>query len=403
MVSWLIGLQLLQGTLLLAWSTLRLRSVEQGSRLWGLRWLSKGRTPKPYRLFARRSCGDAPMIWRECTGTLSSRSLISTVCLICLAVAAIGGMGYLACLLGIPAFQEVLDYGYGGSGAQSARDNLNSGVRTLTACLYVLTAMLLGAMAATGITMEREKDAWTSLIVTPLEGQEIVTGKILGALWRVRGILAALLSIWLLGLICGAMHPLGFLLAIVATVIDLSFIAVLGTHISLRSRSSARAIATTIGILVFLNGGYLFCCMPAMSGPGSFLFTAGVTPMVVTAAVFSFSDLDWFLREPAHAYAPSPTTLFMTGVLSLGFYGVSAIALLQACLSRFELEVDRPRREFSDSPGSISREGIEFEEQEQVQPDQEGITFVDPPGDGIERSQVFRDGGGSGPDADLTH
>ena len=49
----------------------------------------------------------------------------------------------------------------------------------------------------------------------------------------------------------------------------------------------------TIGMLVFVNGGYLLCCMPAMNGPGSFLFTAGVTPMVVTAAVFSFSDLDW--------------------------------------------------------------------------------------------------------------
>ena len=66
----------------------------------------------------------------------------------------------------------------------------------------------------------------------------------------------------------------------------------------------------------------------------------------------------------------------MTGVLSLGFYGVSVIALLQSCLGRFELEVDRPRREFSDSPGTVSREGIVFEEQEQDQPDQEGITFV---------------------------
>ena len=153
-------------------------------------------------------------------------------------------------------------------------------------------ALLLGAGAATGITMEREKDAWTSLTVTPLEGQEILTGKILGALWRVRGILAALLFVWLIGLICGAVHPLGFLLAIVATAIDLTFIAVLGTYVSLRSKSSARAIAATIAILVFLNGGYLFCCMPAMNGPGSILFTAGVTPMIVTAAPFSFSDLE---------------------------------------------------------------------------------------------------------------
>ena len=51
-VTWLIGLQLLQGTLLLAWSTVRLRPVEQGSRLRGLRWLGSRRVSQPRRLFA---------------------------------------------------------------------------------------------------------------------------------------------------------------------------------------------------------------------------------------------------------------------------------------------------------------------------------------------------------------
>ena len=176
------------------------------------------------------------MIWKECSGTVSSPSLMRTVCLVCLTVAAVGGMGYWVYRMGIPAFQEVLDYGYGSTGTQAARDALSDGLRYLTACLYVLMALLLGAGAATGITMEREKDAWTSLTVTPLEGQEILIGKILGALWRVRGILAALLFVWLIGLICGAVHPLGFLLAIVATSIDLTFIAVLGTYVSLRSK-----------------------------------------------------------------------------------------------------------------------------------------------------------------------
>ena len=324
-----------------------------------------------------------------------------TVCLVCLTVAAVSGMGYWVYRMGIPAFQEVLDYGYGSTGTQAARDALSDGLRYLTACLYVILALLLGAGAATGITMEREKDAWTSLTVTPLEGQEILIGKILGALWRVRGILAALLFVWLIGLICGAVHPLGFLLAIVATSIDLTFIAVLGTYVSLRSSSSARAIAATIAILVFLNGGYLFCCTPAMNGPESFLFTVGVTPMIVTAAPFSFSDL----RRPPGAYGPSLTTLVMTGVLSLAFYGVSAFVLLHACLSRFEIEVDRPRRGFSDYPDSVSREGIGFEEQEQDKPDQDGILFVEQAGDEEGRQQSPQDDSSSGPhpDPDLTH
>jgi len=123
--SWLIGLQLIQGSMLLAWSTLRLRPVEQGSRLRGLRWLGTQSASRPHRLFARRPCGDAPMIWKECSGTLSSPSLPRTVCLICLAVLAVGGLGYLVFRMGSPAFQEVLDYGYGATGTRAARDSLS--------------------------------------------------------------------------------------------------------------------------------------------------------------------------------------------------------------------------------------------------------------------------------------
>jgi len=394
--SWLVGLQLIQGSLLLAWCTLRLRPVERGARLRGLRWLGTRSAPQSHRLLARRPCGDAPMIWKECSGTLSSPSLLRTLCLICLGAAALGGLGFWVYYAGIPAFQEVLDYGYGSTGTHSARNMLSGGVRAITSCLYVLTALLLGAGAATGITMEREKDAWTSLTVTPLEGQEIVTGKILGALWRVSGILAALLLVWLIGLICGAVHPLGFLLAILATAVDLTFIAVLGTYLSLRSKSSARAITATIAILVFLNGGYLFCCAPAMNGPEGLVVAAGVTPMIVTAAPFSFSELD----ESFRSFGPRREPIVLTVVLSLVFYGVAAVALLHACLNRFEIEADRPRRGLADDPQTVRRAGIEVEEQEQ---DGSGIHFVEQAGDEEGRPRTPQDGGNHGPHSDVTH
>src|SRR5262249_8993326 len=155
-----------------------------------------------------------------------------------------------------------LDYGYGSTGVSTDRNFLSLSVRILTAIVYILMGLLLGASAATGFTMEHEKDTWVSLVSTPLEGSEIVQGKILGALWRVRVLLGTLVLVWLIGMVCGAVHPLGFLLAIIATSVYSVFIALLGTSISLRFKSSARAIATTIAVLVFLNGGYLFCCFP---------------------------------------------------------------------------------------------------------------------------------------------
>ena len=75
-----------------------------------------------------------------------------------------------------------------------------------------------------------------------------------------------LFSVWLIGLICGAVHPLGFLSAVVATSLYSLFAVLLGTSLSLRFKSSARSIAATIAILMFLNVGYLFCCIPMIAG-----------------------------------------------------------------------------------------------------------------------------------------
>ena len=44
--------------------------------------------------------------------------------------------------------------------------NLSFSIRALTAILYVLTCLMLGGSAATGITMEHEKDTWISLVST---------------------------------------------------------------------------------------------------------------------------------------------------------------------------------------------------------------------------------------------
>jgi ABC-type Na+ efflux pump permease subunit len=372
--AWMLGLQLLYGTALLAWATIRLRPLERGSRLWGLRWLDSLGASRPRRFFKRRACGDDPMIWKECSAPLASSSRAKTAAIVCVAMAAGAGLGYMVCILGIPAFKEVLDYGYGATGVFAARDNMSIAVRVITAVLYIISGLLLGGAAATGVTAEREKDTWTSLVSTPLEGPEILKGKILGAIWRVRHELAVLVFVWLLGLVCGAVHPLGFLLAILATSVYIAFIAILGTYFSLRLRSSVRAISATIAVLVFLNWGYLFCCAPIIMGPSSMIFTAGITPMVVTIAPFSARELNEFFQSGG-PYHEGPMWI-VTALVSLGFYGITSFALLHSCLNRFEIAVDRPRRAFSIYPRYVSRAGIAFPDEDGSSP--EGIHFVEP-------------------------
>jgi len=340
----MIGLQLLYGTIALFWATVRLRPVEKGSRLRGFRWMDGTSVKQPRRFFPRRPCGDAPMLWKECSATLAGASLFRMIALFTMAAAAVGGLGYWVVVMGVPAFLEMLTYGYGLTKPSSDRDALNVAVRIFTAVLYILGGLLLAASAATGITMEREKDTWTSLTSTPLEGGEIIQAKILGAFWRVRGLLAALLFVWLVGLFCGAVHPLGFLATITLASTCLVSVAVLGTYFSLRSKSSARAIATTIVTLVILSGGYMMCCIPVGHGPASILLIAGCTPVIVPYALVSFSEMADLLHR--HAYGPSSALVIETGLLSVAIYGFLALGLFRFCLDRFEIEVDRPRREF---------------------------------------------------------
>ncbi|MGC8641259.1 MAG: ABC transporter permease, partial [Isosphaeraceae bacterium] len=201
---WMLGLQVLYGTVLLGWVTIRLRPVEKGSRLWGLGWLDARKRNQPRRLFTRRPCGDAPMIWKECGGTISAPGLLRLVLLIILGLGATAGLGYWVYAMGLPAFQEVREYGYGAGEIQTYRETMSVSVRIFTTVLYILSGLLLAAAAATGVTSEREKDTWVSLTATPLSGPEILQGKMLGAVWRVRLPLGALLLVWLIGLVCGA-------------------------------------------------------------------------------------------------------------------------------------------------------------------------------------------------------
>jgi ABC-type transport system involved in multi-copper enzyme maturation permease subunit len=314
------------------------------------------------------------MIWKECGGTFSAPSLLRMVISIILGLGATAGLGYWVYAMGLPACQEVHDYGYSAGGIQTYREAMSVSVRIFTAVLYILSGLLLAAAAATGVTSEREKDTWVSLTATPLSGPEILQGKMLGAVWRVRLPLGALLLVWLIGLVCGAVHPLGFVLAIVVTTVYVGFITMLGAYLSLVSRGSARAISATIAILLLLNGGYLFCCIPMMADPpgsGAELVTAGITPLIVTISPFSYQDLDEFL---CHNYRETPMFI-LTGIVSLGLYGLTAVGLYHSCLNRFDIEAGRPPGDYLKSPGNASREGIMFADEAETS--DEGIEFIE--------------------------
>ena len=128
--------------------------------------------------------------------------------------------------------------------------------------LYVVWALGVASASSSGLSSEREEDTWTSLIATPLGGLEIIRAKMIGAVWGTRGLGVLLLSLWLIGLAAGAVHPLGFAAVILVTPVFLWFVVALGTYVSLKSKTTGRALVTTVAILLVLNGGYMMCCIP---------------------------------------------------------------------------------------------------------------------------------------------
>lgn len=289
------------------------------------------------------------MIWKECSGAIIIRNLAVSIVGGLVLVAAIGALGYFAVDLGAPALGEVWNFGYAG-GPYDARFLLNTWIRVLTAIAYVMLLFMLAGGSSTSFTSEREKDAWISLIATPLEGDEIVVGKFLGAIWRVRFVLGLLMAGWVYGVVCGALHPLAFLLIVALTAMDVVFVALLGCYVSLRMTSSARAIAVTMGILLIVKGGYLFVCIPVIRDVDTVVFLAGVTPTIVTFATGTYPDVDYFFRT-ANGNAFDWTA---TVCVCLMIHCYAIVVLANATLKRFEIEADRPDDLRSDiEPGRL--------------------------------------------------
>ena len=108
-------------------------------------------------------------------------------------------------------------------------------------------------MAVTG---EREQDTWISLRTTLLTPREIVLAKQFGAVWAARWLGLAMVAVGGLGLLVGAIHPLGVAVAAVVAAIGAWFIAAVGVFVSSGARNSTRAVLTTL-IVLLVGAGYL--------------------------------------------------------------------------------------------------------------------------------------------------
>jgi ABC-type transport system involved in multi-copper enzyme maturation permease subunit len=341
---WMFALQaaFALGFLLIAIVVLRPLFRREGEGPRRLGWLVDARRGR--RFLPRPEVGDDAMLWKE--RYVSRTSAVIKIASGMIFIVVISVLGYATYQFAEPAFVELWEYGYGASGTGRAREDLNGYLRAITTVIYVAWGLGVAGVSAAAIASEREEDTWTSLTATPLSGEEILRAKMFGAVWGTRWLGLLLAAFWLLGLVSGAVHPIGFAAVAVETTVFIAFVVALGTALSLSSKTTVWAQTWTIAILMISNWAYLLCCIPLEIEPP--LVAVGVTPMIEAISLMSYQDVS-MLSSGFHGGAHSMESVMTCG-LSVLLYGVAALLLTLRSFLTFDARIDRPRRQGGPAP-----------------------------------------------------
>ena len=335
---WMIGLQALLGCLFLILAVALLRPLRGGAR--GRRrrgWLARRREREAV---GRPGCGDDPMIWKErYAGRGGGLAWLTSLPVVLVLGTLLGCYLFDAAW---PAFGELISWRGGGS----ARSALNAELRIAGAALFSLWLVAVSSAAAVGVTSEREEDTWTSLTATLLTGPEIVRAKMFGAAWGARRMGVALLAVWGVGLLSGAVHPLGFLTALAGLGIYTWFATALGLWMSLKAKNSTRAMIGTILLMVFLNGGYIPLVLTLIGPQPPGVIAAGVSPSIEWIALLSYRDVRALWSGGVffeHGKGPHGPEVLAMVFASFSLYALGAFGLTRAAVGAFDTAVGRPR------------------------------------------------------------
>lgn len=276
-----------------------------------------------------------PILWREiCTRAYGRTIILVRVAWLLLFAAAVAGV-----------VQEA---------ARPRPDRLAIAIAVVPMALASLVAV--AALAVTSVTTERDRGSLDLLLVSDLEPEEFVWGKLLGVLVVAREIVILPL------VLCGALVAAG-----VATLengvylatgmaILLFFSAVLGFHVGLSYPSSRRAIAVALGTVAFLFVGVATTMRIMVAFGGSFeLQLAPFLAAIVGGAVGLYAALSARNPAPAIAWAsallPALTfvaiTSFLQGntlqvlLVTAAAYGFASVALLVPAIGAFDLLTGR--------------------------------------------------------------
>jgi len=292
-----------------------------------------------------RRVWDNPILWREmCTWAYGRKVLIVRLAYLLFGALLVAGLYF--------AIQ---------SGRALQKSNVNESLipetALLLAPLFVVSLIIINALAVNSITNERDGQALDLLLVTEITPRSFLFGKLVGVLYVAKEMVLLPMGVCIWLSTQGAVSGENLLFSLIGLLVMDIFVAMLGIHCGMIYSKSRSAIGTSLGTVFFLFLGVVTCMLIMIGFRGSFgrqlapflaIIIGGGAGLYValghrnpspaiTLAAFGLPFLTFFAIT-SFIIRDQELTVFSVLVTA---YGFTTLAMMVPALSEFEFAFGR--------------------------------------------------------------
>lgn len=305
------------------------------------------RIVKAWKSRAPRKVWNNPILWREMRTWAYGRKVVFVKAAYLLFAIVIG--------LGL---YRLVDTG-AALASTSYQEELVPASVSLLAPFFVLSLILVNALAVNSITNERDGGALDLLLVTEITPANFLLGKILGVLYVTREMVIAPLLLCLFLWSQGGLTTENTVFTAITLLVMNVFVAMLGIHCGMIYSQSRVAIGTSLGTVFFLFLGIAVCMLIMLMFRGSFgrqlapflfIILGGGTGLylalgsrnpspAITLSSFLLPFLTFFAIT-SFLLRDQEMTVFLTVSIS---YAFATAAMMVPALSEFDFALGRAK------------------------------------------------------------
>ncbi len=300
-----------------------------------------------WKVRAPRRMWNNPVLWREMrTWAYGRKLMIIRLAYVALFAAAVAGLYWSVST---------------GTALQRSRlaDELIPISARMLVPFFVISFVMINALAVNSVTNERDGQALDLLLATQITPSQFLFGKLIGVLYVTKEMVLLPIALSLYLWLQGGMSNENLLFTLGGLVVMDVFAAMLGIHCGMIYSQSKAAIGTSLGTLFFLFLGIVTCMLIMMSFRGSF---ARQLPPFLAIILGGGTGLFVAMgsRNPSPAIAlasfglPFLTFFAITSFILRGqelvvfsvivvAYGFATLAMMVPALSEFEFDMGKTR------------------------------------------------------------